>query len=193
MIHGGTTFEKYEDYIKYLEDYPLEKILNKSGKRWKDNLTKKLGDDYEVIFPSMPKNYSVKYREWKIWAEKFFSLLENDVILIGHSLGGTFWLKYLSENNFPVTIKKLILVSPAFSDTGMEKLDDFNFDIDRENIENQVSKLLLIHSRDDKVVPFKHSEQIKKSLPYAELMEFEDRGHFLQEQFPEIIEKIKII
>ncbi len=33
MIHGGTTFEKYEDYIKYLEDYPLEKILNKSGKR----------------------------------------------------------------------------------------------------------------------------------------------------------------
>lgn len=191
MIHGGTSFEKYDDYLKYLDNYPLERILQKSENRWKDNLQENLGDAYEVIFPSMPKNYSTKYREWKIWMEKFLPLFKNEVILAGHSLGGTFWLKYLSENKFPVKIKGLILVSPAFSNTHLEKLDDFNFEIDSENIEKQCENILIFHSRDDPVVPFEHAEKIKDFLPKSELIIFEDRGHFLQEEFPEIVEKIK--
>lgn len=90
-----------------------------------------------------------------------------------------------------MSVKKLFLVSPAFSDTGFEKLDDFNFTIHPKNIEKQAEKIYLVHSRDDFVVPFEHSEGIKNFLPNAELVVFEDRGHFLQEEFPEIIEKIK--
>lgn len=63
MIHGGTVFDNYDDYLEYLSDYPLEKIMDKGGKRWKDNLQENVGDDYDVIYPSMPKNYSVKYKE----------------------------------------------------------------------------------------------------------------------------------
>jgi predicted alpha/beta hydrolase family esterase len=48
-----------------------------------------------------------------------------------------------------------------------------------------------MHSKDDPVVPFEHAGMFKKALPDAEVMAFEDREHFNQETFPEIIELIK--
>ena len=46
-------------------------------------------------------------------------------------------------------------------------------------------------SKDDPVVPFNHSERLAKELPNANYMIFEDRQHFNQEHFPELIETIK--
>ncbi len=117
--------------------------------------------------------------------------MKDKVILIGHSLGATFLLKYLSENSLSLKIEKLILVAPAFFNEKEWGLGDFNFKLNRENILKQTNKIYLMHSKDDPVVPFGHSQKIKDEFPEAELMVFEDRGHFLGEDFPEIIELIK--
>jgi hypothetical protein len=46
-IHGGETFETYEDYLNCLRNgkiyFSPEKIIT-----WKDNLGKNLGDDFQV-------------------------------------------------------------------------------------------------------------------------------------------------
>jgi hypothetical protein len=49
----------------------------------------------------MPNPMNARYNEWKILFKKIVLLLDDNVILIGHSLGAIFLVKYLSENKFP--------------------------------------------------------------------------------------------
>jgi len=50
-----------------------------------------------------------------------------------------------------------------------------------------------VHSKDDPVVPFTQLKKYQQALPNAETVVFENREHFNQETFPEIIELIKSI
>ena len=190
IIGGGETFDTYEDYFKFLEDYEIdfEEIKTKG---WKDNFEEALESDFEIIRPGMPSPRNAKYREWKIWFEKFFPILRDDIILIGHSLGGIFLAKYLSENNFPVKVRQLHLMATPFEENAAGSLADFKLPASLSKIEKQSDKIFLYHSKDDSVVPFVNLEKYADAMPTAEKIIFEDRGHFLQEEFPELIKRIK--
>ncbi len=85
-----------------------------------------LGNKFDVLLPKMPNPSNAKYNEWKIIFNKISKLLEKNVILIGHSLGAIFLIKYLSENKFPKKILATLLISPPYDDDGMEEsLGDF--------------------------------------------------------------------
>jgi len=189
VIHGGDTFETYEEYLNFLRGYEIDIERYKSDKSdWKPWLRQKLGADYEVTLPTMPSKYNAKYIEWKIWFEKFIPFLHDGVILVGHSLGGTFLTKYLSENQFKKKIKAVFLVGAVY-----DKDDDgysvVSFALP-EKLNLQTEKIYLYHSKDDPVVPFSTLGQYKKVLPKAETKVFEDRGHFNQEEFPELAQDI---
>ncbi len=62
----------------------------------------------------MPNKTNAQFEEWKIWFEKFIPFLNDGVILVGHSLGGVFLAKYLSENKFPKKIGGVFLVSAVY-------------------------------------------------------------------------------
>ncbi|EKE20592.1 MAG: hypothetical protein ACD_7C00516G0001 [uncultured bacterium] len=113
------------------------------------------------------------------------------VILIGHSQGGIFLAKYLSENNYPKKIGAIMLVAPVYNNT--PEVGSFKIEKSLNNISTQCEEIHIFHSKDDFVVPFSEMEEYKKELPNAKFHIFEDRGHFLQETFPEIIEEIKKI
>ncbi|MFA6437066.1 MAG: alpha/beta hydrolase [Candidatus Paceibacterota bacterium] len=193
VIHGGDTFDTYEEYLVFLNDYEIN--LEKSKiKRWKETLAEKLGENFDVISPKMPNSMNAKYKEWKIIFEKYFPYLSDNLILVGHSLGGTFVAKYLSENDFPKKILATFLVSACYdNEVSGYSLGDFSLPQSLEKLEKQGGKVFLIHSKDDKVVSFKDFEKYKKDLPMAETMIFEDRGHFDQPEFPEVVGKIKEI
>lgn len=190
VIHGGTTFDTYEQYLKYLKEYnlTLEKINHKG---WKDFLEGTL-PDHEVLSPKMPNQKNSKYLEWKIWFEKVFPFINDGVTLVGHSLGGIFLAKYLSENGFPKSVTSLHLVAaPYDSELAIESLGDFALLGPVRSIENITKKIFLYHSKDDPTVPFEELQKYKKDLPESTLVVFEDRGHFQQKDFPELIENIK--
>lgn len=192
IIHGGDTFETYEAYWKYLEscELTLERI---NAKNWKDYLHLQL-PSCEVIYPKMPNSKNARYPEWKLWFEKLIPLLHDGVILVGHSLGGIFLAKYLAENNFPLGIKALYLIAAPYDDKDCDyPLADFALTNHLENLAKQVGKIYLYQSRDDLVVPFVDVEKYKKDLSGAELVIFEDRGHFNQETFPELVDSIKLL
>src|SRR3989338_6901921 len=108
VIHGGDPQRSYEDYLEFLKKYPIS--FERHALRQDDyqvNLANDLGSDFELIRPEMPDKRNAKYELWKIWFEKFFQFLRDDVIIIGGSLGGTFLAKYLAENTFPRKIKAL--------------------------------------------------------------------------------------
>ena len=116
VIHGGDTFETYEEYLNFLRGYEIDIERYKSDKSdWKPWLRQGLGGGHEVILPIMPNKTNARFDEWKIWFEKFTPFLHDGAILIGHSLGGTFLAKYLSENRFPKKIKAVFLVGAVFS------------------------------------------------------------------------------
>jgi len=195
IISGGETFETYEQYLSFLKDFKVdfdyfEEQFEKKG--WKDSLEDKLGDKFEVIRLRMPNRENAKYSEWKIWFEKFFPFFNGEIILIGHSLGGIFLAKYLSENDFSKKIKGVFLIAAPFDSADSEyNLADFSLPDDLSKFMKQGNKIYLYHSQDDPIVPFVDLRKYKKQLPGAEAVIFNDREHFNQEEFPEIVEEIK--
>ena len=191
VIGGGTVFDNYEDYLNYLRGYKIKSLEDLKFKDWKSWLEDVLGEQFEIIRPSMPGKKNAKYKEWKIWIKKFFPFLRDNIILVGHSLGGTFWLKYLAQNKFPVKISQLHLIAAAATETN-EPLGDFSLPSDLSKVAEQAGKIYLYHSQDDPVVPFSDLEIISAQLPSAEKIIFSDRQHFRIKEFPELIERIKI-
>jgi|SRR5581483_4114573 len=193
LISGGTAFEKYEDFLKFLNELtPSLEYLKK--KSWKNDLQDALGDDFDVVRLQMPNRMNAKYSEWKIYFDKYIPLFNDNVILIGHSLGGIFLDKYLSEKPFLKKIKATILIAPPFEDRGMqESLGDFALPGSLNNFSEQAGKIYLLFSKDDPIVPFAQLEKYKNALRKAVAIVFENKEHFSQDEFPELANLIKSI
>jgi len=191
VIHGGDTFDTYDDYIASLKkcDVDFERLKHKG---WKDSLGSELGNDFEVIAPRMPSNYNAKYLEWKIWFDKLVPYFEKEIVLVGHSLGGIFLAKYFSENKYPKKVVATFLVAAPFDDTDSEyTLSDFALPESLVQLEKQAGQIYLYQSKDDDSVPFVDIAKYKKALPSAKVTTFENRGHFTGEKFPELVKDIK--
>jgi len=194
IIHGGTTFDSQGDYLSYLKNKEIDLEKLRPHLDWRYSLQNELGENFEVLLPQMPDKTNAHYNEWKIWFERILPLLDKEIILVGYSLGGIFLAKYLSENNFPKKIKATILVAAPFDDKDSGKsLADFKLSFPLDRFVKQGGKIYLIQSKGDPEVLFGNLEKYKKALPNAETIVFEDRGHFSQESFPEIIELIKTL
>lgn len=217
LVHGGCEFESIEQFNLELLEWEPE-LVKKKG--WKDWLEAELGADWQIHRPQMPCKLNANYSSWKIWFEKYLALLDfsRPVVLIGHSLGGAFLLKFLSENKLEKIAEKaqtkktenknkslaslpeelfvagLFLVAPVIDNkglTGRDKLNSFLFDLkDLPQLEAQVDVVKIFHSEDDAVVPFDHSVRLKSLLPNAELVELDGCGHINGEDFVELKEQI---
>ena len=188
VIHGGDAFATYEEYLTSLRDYKVD-LSYFRRKGWKKTLPEKLGENYDVLNPEMPDPWNAKYIEWQIVFEKILPLLNDAIILIGHSLGGSFLAKYLSENKINKKIVGVFLVAACYDkDANGNGLHTFAMP---EKLSMPTDKVFLYHSKDDTSVPFGDLELFHKQLPQATLRIFEDRNHFHQEEIPELVEDIK--
>jgi uncharacterized protein len=188
LIGGGETFDTYNEYIEFLKnkEFNIEK-----KKKWKDSLQKRFGENFEIITPIMPSRWNAKYLEWKIWFEKVIPFIKDNATVIGGSLGGLFVAKYLSENTFPKKIlATYLLAAPYDNNDSNYSLADFILPKSLSLFEKQGGKIFLYHSKDDPVVPFNTVEKYAEALPKAEKVIFENKGHFIQEEFPELIKSI---
>lgn len=191
-IHGGNISPTYEDYLEYLHkmEVTIEKLRSSD---WKTSLGEKLGGNFEVILPRMPNSKNAKYLEWRIYFEKFIPLMEPNVILIGHSLGGAFLAKYLSEETFPKQIRATFLVAAPFLTSDLHLATDFILPLNLKRFAQQGGDVHLYHSEDDIVVPFSHMQSFQQTLPQARCTAYQDRGHFTGPAFPELIKDIQTL
>lgn len=189
VVHGGNAFDSYEEYIEYLKAKEVS-LADLDYKDWKHSLAERLGSEYEVIAPRMPSGNNAKYAEWKIWFEKFVPFLNNGVLLVGHSLGGIFLAKYLSEESFPKKIGGVFLVAAPFNTATQHPLADFVMSENLGKLSEQAGGIYLYHSKDDAVVPFSNFEQYAQLLPGAVQRVFEDRNHMNQVEFPELVQDL---
>ncbi len=191
IIHGGDTFNTYTEYIASLKSFIIDfsKMLRRG---WKENLEQELGSEFRVVLPKMPNQANAKYSEWKIWFEKIIPFLDEEVVFVGHSLGGIFLAKYFSENTYPKKIRATFLIAAPFDTSGTDyTLADFSLPQSLAGLEKQGGKIFIYQSKDDNVVPFSNLEKYKHALPSAKEWVFTDRGHFNQTHLPELVEDIQ--
>ncbi|WP_164670724.1 RBBP9/YdeN family alpha/beta hydrolase [Virgibacillus doumboii] len=155
-------------------------------------LQKNLGDKCNLLYPEMPDPEDPKYRPWKEQLEREIALLDNEVILIGHSLGAAVLLKYLSEEKFRPSISGLFLIaSPYWGKDNDWQFEEFTLaDNFTENLP-KISQLVIYHSRNDEIVPFAHLEHYAKALPQAVTHVVEGADHAFSSGLPELVDDIK--
>jgi hypothetical protein len=188
FIHGGDAIRDPEKLYRLLRGRSFNPYEQR--KRWREELFKNLSETHECHSLSMPNAFCADYEAWKIWFEKMVPYLRDGCILIGHSLGGGFLLRYLTENTMPVRVGQLHLVAPVVLD--LEDCEGFLIDTTTWAKFLTVPTVVhLWHSADDTLVPIAHSEAFAELYPAAVLHSFADRGHFLTESFPELEATIK--
>lgn len=134
----------------------------------------------------MPRPYAPVYEEWKKMFEQFD--VNENTILVGHSCGGGFLVRWLSESE--VKVGTVVLVAPWLDleqslDTGM-----FDFTI-KESLAQQVANFHLIYSTDDDIPMLETAQLLTKKLPTMQVHEFSDKQHFTLNdmgtvEFPEL-------
>ncbi len=194
IIHGGDFFDTRAEFVEDLRKSEVSKddFLFDDSKGWKDTLPSELGTEYEVFAPQMPSKRDAKYVEWKIWFEKMLPFLADGVVLVGHSLGGVFLARYLSENQLSVRVSAVFLVAAPHFKKGARGANKAGFVVgDLSALGDRAEKIFVMHSKDDPVVPFAHAERYQRALPHSIMVQFTDRHHFIGRRFPEIIRLIK--
>lgn len=173
------------------EEYLNDKYSSLSNSHWFPWLQKQLLiKDVFTQTPEMPNAYKPDYEKWKSEFERFS--VDEDSILVGHSCGGGFLVRWLSENK--IKVKKLILVAPWLDPDRKKTTTFFDFRIDPA-ITERMETHILISNDDDKDIQISVSK-IKDALPGANKHDFQGMGHFTYEQmktdkFPELLKIIE--
>lgn len=193
VIHGAGSFAHVPraDFVAELRKREVTLESLRRGADWKANLRTALGPDFDVLQPRMPDADSPWYDAWEAWFEQIVPLLDDEVILIGHSLGGLFLAKYLSEKDFPKKILATALVAAPY--TGPEenieeriRKANWNLGGDLSKFAAQSPKIILVHSDDDPTVPFRAMERFAEKLPQAQQITLHGQGHIRGESLPEL-------
>lgn len=146
------------------------------------HLKRELGPGFSILHPKMPKPQAPDYGPWKAMLKKVLSGLKGEVILIGHSLGGSVLLKYLSEEKVKIRIPALFLVAtPFWGEKGWE-YDMFRL---RDGFAEKIPSIpfvFLYHSRKDEIVEFRHLKRYADELPKALLRPLPGNVHVFDEK-----------
>lgn len=185
IIHGGVAFDSDEQYQVWLRDVAIDYDRLLYAPSWKNWLAQQL-PDRDVLLPSMPTKLNAKYAEWSLYFSKIIPLLRPDAILIGHSLGGIFLARYLSEHPPAHPFRRCILVAAPYDDESTESLKGFKLD-GAAALSLAAQEIHLCFSSDDPLVPLEEKDKYRQDIPDATVHLFTGKQHFNTPTFPELL------
>lgn len=178
IIHG------YNNKSEFLD----ESRPSSSNDHWIPWLQRQLLlNGIEAQTPEMPGFYEPNYEKWKDLLDKFEP--DENTMLVGHSCGGGFLVRWLSENNKKVG--KVVLVAPWLDPNKKIDPNFFNFEID-PNLVSRTDGVIIMYSTDDNPQIFKSIDILKSKIENLQIKEFTGKGHFIlsrmkTEKFPELL------
>ncbi len=180
IVHGSNTSEEEA------KEEPAENLRH--WKPWlKENLEKTGIKTSNELYPN---DWMPDYEAWKSVFEK--NEINENTILIGHSAGTAFILRWLVENKKKVG--KVILLAPSIIKSGKYESDshlkDFEFD---SSLKNYFNDLVVFYSDNDDEYIINSAKKVHETLG-GEIIEFH-KGHFVFDdmgtnEFPELLNKI---
>ena len=143
--------------------------------------------------PLMPNPWDPVYENFKKELEKY--KINDNSILIGHSCGCTFLVRWLGETKRKIS--KLILVAPwkIEKNASESKKEFYEYPIDNE-IKNRVGKIIMFTSNNEADDGKRGLEMFYDAFG-GEIINLKDHGHYClknmrTEEFPELIEAILV-
>jgi len=138
---------------------------------------------YACALP-MPTPDEPKCEEWIAELTRAIPDVNEDVFLVGHSLGCAGILNYLETIDSTKKFGGVFLVSGPIEKLRIEdttskirKMDSFfTHDFDFNKIKEKADRFVVIHGDDDDRVPFEHGERASKALG-GELIAVPNGGH----------------
>lgn len=129
------------------------------------SLGRELGDDFTVDFPLMPNESDPDYAPFR---PVIASAVQGATVLVGHSLGGYFLLKHLTEDQPPVEPRVLCLIAaPMPGGDAAWTFPDFDLPADFGARLPADMKVFVYASEDDDIVPFAHRDLYAAAIPGA--------------------------
>ena len=180
LLHGYQGSEEYYD----------SNMPSASNSHWFPWLQKELMiNEIKADTPEVFRHYEMKYPAWVEEIERF--TINRDSILIGHSMGGGFWVRYLSEHP-EIFVDKVILVAPWLNLGHEMDSDFFEFNLDLA-ITERADEFIIFASDNDKMDIQNSVNYLIEKLPNAKIRTFHEYGHFTQRtlpdnKFPELLE-----
>lgn len=182
ILHGGPGKEEYYD----------PKAPSMSNAHWLPWLQAQLlKHDISASTPEVPHSFD---RRWATWNKEFERFdITSETILVGHSTGSGFIVKYLSIHP-EVKVGKVVLVAP-WLDPDQEHTKNFfdDFKID-PNIVNRTAGITIFNSNNDQTSVQKTTKILRDKVAGIKYKEFHNYGHFCFEdmktiEFPELLKE----
>lgn len=141
-----------------------------------------LGPTYRIIYPQMLAPDSPRYDAWRAQLTATFAapdgpLVDGPLIAVGHSLGGSVLVKYLSEEPVERHIAGLFLLAAPYWGSADWQVEEYRLRADFAARLPADMPIFCYHSRDDAVVPFAHLAHYAAHLPWATIRACDGRGH----------------
>jgi predicted alpha/beta hydrolase family esterase len=179
LLHGQP--DKSEYFDKYLP--------SASNAHWFPWLQKQLlVEGLHAQTPEVPDCYELNYETWQKEVERFE--IYEETILVGHSTGGGFWVRYLSERP-DVRVGKVVLVAPWLDPFDEYGSDFFKYELDTELVK-RTNGITIMVSEDDEDSVLESARILEQKIQGIRVIRFKDKGHFTEtslgkKEFPELL------
>jgi predicted alpha/beta hydrolase family esterase len=155
-----------------------------ADKRLAESLQRTLGTRFEVRYPAIPDDGDIPYGQWRQQIEQELASVPGPVILVGHSVGASILLKWLSERMDERAVAGVFLAAcPFWGGDGWRYEGYEELELPPRFAARLPAELpiYLYHCRDDATVPFDHLALYAQVLPQATVRAFEKGGHQLDD------------
>lgn len=151
-------------------------------------------EDIHAVVIEPPFPFRPRYKEWKKEFERFD--ITPETMLVGHSCGGGFLVRYLSENK-GIKVGQVALVAPwtnPDNDPVSDTADFFNFEIDPGLVARTQGVTVFVSDNDEASV-LETVKIIREKVNNINVKEFNGKGHFCTRDlggtaFPELLEEL---
>ncbi|HET9913717.1 MAG TPA: alpha/beta hydrolase [Anaerolineales bacterium] len=151
------------------------------------SLQEVLGPAYDVRYPKIPNEGDIEYAAWKAQLDSELAAPDDEIILVGHSVGASVLLKYLSDERVGKSVAGLFLIAaPYWGADDFWKWDEARLLQDSADKLASIPRIFFYHSRDDEIVPFEHLALYAEKIPQATIREFDGRGHQFENDLSEV-------
>lgn len=145
--------------------------------------------DYAAHAPEIPQCYAPHYPVWKRELERFD--INKRTILVGHSCGGGFLARWLSDNR-DVHVGRVVLVAPWIDPYRYRTSDFFKFEIDPD-LASRTDGFAVFNSDNDAKDIQESAYILRDTVKNCYFREFHEYGHFCKgnlgsERFPELLD-----
>lgn len=147
---------------------------------------------YEVQIPELPLKTGEEIEAdplLELMHEKIGLLTNNDIV-IGHSLSAVLALRYLEYVELKSTPRAFVLVAPPWRVGSKQMQSLFMTNLDYDVVPWKAGEFVVVHSKDDEMVPFDHAEKWAEVLK-ATLVDKPGNDHYMGKEYPVLVEVIE--